>query len=303
LIRNKDRIGYILYPNKSIKAVGGKLALMWLAFTKMQGGGNDFIVIDAQSLPLSLTPDQIRFLANRRFGVGCDQVLLVEAPRRAGVDFYYRIYNADGGEVGQCGNGARCFARFVRDKGLTCKDEITVETRTGLLHAILEQEGQVRVNMGTPQFEPEEIPLTETVRALSYTLTAEGEIYQFGAVSLGNPHAVLRVDDVSAAQVERIGPAIQHHPCFPEQANVGFMEIINREQIRLRVYERGVGETLACGSGACAAVAVGRIQGLLAPRVQVILPGGALMVSWNGQGQPLWMSGPAVTIFEGRIEL
>ena len=272
-------------------------------FTKMQGLGNDFVVFDATRNTLVLSPEQVRFVADRRFGVGCDQVLLVEPPRERGTDFYYRIFNADGGEVEQCGNGARCFARFVRDRGLITKDVIDVGTRAGVVRLILEPDGQVRVNMGAPRLEPAAIPFQAEVQATIYPLEVEGTAYPIGAVSMGNPHAVLRVPDVAEAPVTTLGPLFQRHPRFPRSVNVGFMQVEDRGAIRLRVFERGTGETLACGTGACAAVVVGRIQGLLDAQVKVTLPGGELMIAWKGSGEPVWMTGPAVRVYEGEIEL
>ena len=272
-------------------------------FVKMHGLGNDFVVIDAIRQQVELAPKAIRHIADRRRGIGCDQVLLVERPQSPDADFRYRIFNADGGEVEQCGNGARCFARFVRDEGLTTKDRIPVETLAGLIELEVLADGQVRVDMGEPVFEPQRIPFQAEARAPSYALEVNGENLDIGAVSMGNPHAVLRVEDVAEAPVVRLGPAIEHHPRFPQRANVGFMQILDRGHIRLRVFERGVGETEACGTGACAAVAVGRLQGLLDEEVQVSLPGGDLVISWAGEGAPLYMTGPAERVFEGSIEL
>ncbi len=272
-------------------------------FTKMQGLGNDFLVFDATAEPLDLSPEAIRSLADRHFGVGCDQLLLVEPPRSPDTDFHYRIFNADGGEVEQCGNGARCFARFVRDRGLTHKDLIDVGTRAGNIRLSLEPDGQVRVNMGIPRLHPAEVPFLADTQAASYPLEVEGETHQVGVASMGNPHVVLRVPDVSTAPVARLGPLIERHPRFPQRVNVGFMQVEDGGAIRLRVFERGTGETLACGTGACAAVVVGRVQGLLAERVRVTLPGGQLIIAWAGPGEPLWMTGPAVRVFEGEIEL
>ncbi len=272
-------------------------------FTKMHGLGNDFVVFDATRETLDLSPQQVRFVADRRFGVGCDQVLLVEAPRQPGTDFYYRIFNADGGEVEQCGNGARCFARFVREHGLTTRDEIDVGTRAGIIRLFLEPDGQVRVNMGTPRLDPSQIPFVAEAIAASYDLEVEGRTYPIAAVSMGNPHAVLQVPSVADAPVGNLGPAIQRHPRFPMGVNVGFMQVVDGARIRLRVYERGSGETLACGTGACAAVVAGRIQGLLDERVRVTLPGGELIIAWAGPGQPVWMTGPAVSVYEGEITL
>ena len=274
-----------------------------LRFTKMHGLGNDFVVIDAVRQDVHLDPERIRFLCDRHFGIGCDQLLLVEASGDPRARFRYRIFNADGSEVAMCGNGARCFARFVREEGLADEDEITVQTAAGLITLHHEPGGQVRVNMGVPRLEPAEIPFEALGRAPAYDLQLDGETVRIGAVSLGNPHAVLRVEDVARAPVERLGPVIESHPRFPERVNVGFMEVVGRDHIRLRVFERGVGETLACGSGACAAVVVGRVQGLLDETVAVDLPGGRLTVRWAGEGEPVWMTGPAQTVFKGTIDI
>lgn len=276
---------------------------MTLNFTKMHGLGNDFVVIDAINQDVSLSPEQIRFLADRHFGVGCDQLLLVERPTNPNVDFKYRIFNADGGEVEQCGNGARCFARFIHDKGLTQKDDIPVETNTGIIHLKIESGGDVTVNMGIPRFEPTEIPFEAEQRANQYQLQVDGQFWLIGAVSMGNPHAVLHVTNVDGANVEELGAAIESHLRFPNRVNVGFMEVIDRGHIRLRVFERGVGETLACGTGACAAAVIGQQQGLLDQQVTVALPGGKLQIYWAGEGEPVMMTGPASTVFEGQIEL
>lgn len=276
---------------------------MELRFTKMHGLGNDFVVIDATTRPVDLEPAQIRMLADRHYGVGCDQLLLVEPPRQPDVDFTYRIFNADGGEVDQCGNGARCFARFVRDKGLIAKDTIRVATAAGILVLRIEPDGQVTVDMGVPRFEPGEIPFKADARAESYQLEIDGRMVEFGAVSLGNPHAVLRVEDVESAPVTTLGPRLESDPRFPQRVNVGFMQIQGRDRIRLRVWERGSGETLACGSGACAAVVVGRQRGWLDAKVTVSLAGGDLRIRWSGEEEPVRMTGPAVTVFEGRMTL
>ncbi len=276
---------------------------MHLPFVKMHGLGNDFVVIDAFRRDLSLSTAQVRFLADRRFGIGCDQLLLVERPGQAGVDFRYRIFNADGSEVEQCGNGARCFARFVRDEGLTDKDAIVVETASGIITLYVESDGQIRVNMGAPRFKPAQLPFTAETEADKYPLEVAGEPLAIGAVSMGNPHAVLRVEDIATAEVERLGPLLESHPRFPRRVNVGFMEIVTRGHIRLRVYERGAGETLACGTGACAAVAVGRRWGELDDTVRVDLPGGSLTIRWEGGDTALWMTGPATRVFQGEIEL
>jgi len=276
---------------------------MELAFTKMHGLGNDFVVVDAIAQQVELSTAQVRLLADRRRGVGCDQVLLVERPTQPGAEFRYRIFNADGGEVEQCGNGARCFARFVRDKGLTASDRIAVQTHAGLIELRLEPDGQVTVDMGAPRLEPADIPFQAPARAVTYPLEVEGRSVEISAVSMGNPHAVLRVDSVATAPVAELGPRIEHHPRFPRRVNVGFMEVVDADHIRLRVFERGAGETLACGTGACAAVVAGRLRGLLAEKVSVSLPGGDLMVSWQSEGTPVLMTGPATCVFEGRIQL
>jgi diaminopimelate epimerase len=276
---------------------------MPLNFTKMHGLGNDFVVFDAITQPVSLSSEQIRFIADRHFGVGCDQLLLVETAQQSGVDFRYRIFNADGGEVQQCGNGARCFARFVRDKGLSDKESIVVETASGVITLTIEADGQVRVDMGVPNFDPAALPFAAVKRRERYELLVNDEVLEVGAVSMGNPHLVLQVDSVESAPVERLGPLLESHNMFPERVNVGFMQVVNRSHIRLRVYERGSGETLACGTGACAAVAVARSWGLLDDEVTVSLRGGDLNVRWAGEGEPLWMIGPAVTVYEGEIGL
>jgi diaminopimelate epimerase len=276
---------------------------MQLNFTKMQGLGNDFVVIDAINNPITLIPRQVRAMADRRFGIGCDQLLMVERPRGRGVDFRYRIYNADGSEVQQCGNGARCFARFVRDKGLTDKDEIVVETASGIITLYIEDDGLVRVNMGVPNFDPASLPFNAEGGKQVYELEVDGDLLPIGAVSMGNPHAVIEVVDVESAPVAEVGPKLESHPLFPERVNVGFMQVISKQHIRLRVYERGAAETLACGTGACAAMAVGHRWGLLADEVTVSLPGGDLQIRWAGEGEELWMVGPATTVFEGTIEL
>lgn len=272
-------------------------------FTKMHGLGNDFVVFDAIHQQIELRPEQLRQLADRRFGVGCDQILLVESARDADTEFYYRIFNADGSEVEQCGNGARCFARFVRDLGLTSNDVIDVGTASGRIRLFIETDGAVRVNMGPPHLLPSEIPFDAPAQAGSYVLALEGQELEIGAVSMGNPHAVLLVDDVRTAPVAHWGPLIERHPRFPRRVNVGFMAVHARDHIDLRVFERGSGETLACGTGACAAVVSGRLRGLLDERVRVSLPGGDLVISWRGNDQPVWMTGPAIRVFEGTITL
>ncbi|MBT8122477.1 MAG: diaminopimelate epimerase [Gammaproteobacteria bacterium] len=276
---------------------------MMLNFTKMHGLGNDFVVIDAINQSVELTPEQVRALADRHFGIGCDQLLLVEAATAAAADFRYRIFNADGGEVSQCGNGARCFMQFVHEHGLTDKTSVNVETDNGMLTLVREVNGQITVNMGTPRFEPSDIPFNAPARATHYTLDAGGSALEIGALSLGNPHAVLRVDNIDTAPVAELGPLIERHERFPDRVNAGFMQIVNDSTIRLRVYERGAGETLACGSGACAAVVAGRLWGQLNDTVKVVLTGGELVISWSGEGTPVMMTGPATTVFQGQIDL
>ena len=275
---------------------------MRLKFTKMQGLGNDFVVIDAVNQSVCLSPAQRRLLADRHFGVGCDQILLVEGAV-GDADFRYRIYNADGGEVEQCGNGARCFVRYVHDRGMTQKNEIRVETSGGLIIPRLEANGEVSVNMGTPKFEPQQIPFIAERRAMTYSIDISGRQVEISAVSLGNPHAVQLVEDIDGAPVITEGALIENHPSFPKRVNAGYMQVVDRTHIRLRVYERGAGETLACGTGACAAVVIGIERGLLQSTVQVNMRGGDLTVRWEGEGQPVWMTGPAVTVFDGEIEL
>ena len=278
---------------------------MKLRFTKMQGLGNDFVVIDAVRQNVSLTPTQARFLADRHFGVGCDQILLVERAETDGVDFRYRIFNADGGEVEQCGNGARCFVRFTHEQGLTDKRSLRVETASGIIMPRLEANGEVTVDMGVPGFSPAEIPFAADSDALVQALElggAAGTVH-ITAVSMGNPHAVQLVADVDAADVAQLGPLIEGHPRFPKRVNAGFMQVLDRHAIRLRVYERGAGETLACGTGACAAVAAGIRRDLLDSPVRVTTRGGDLGIAWAGQGSPVMMTGPAVTVFSGEIEL
>jgi diaminopimelate epimerase len=275
---------------------------MKLKFTKMQGLGNDFVVIDAVNQTVCLSPTQRRMLADRHFGVGCDQILLVEKAL-GDADFRYRIYNADGGEVEQCGNGARCFVRFVHDRGMTQKNEIRVETSGGLIVPKLETNGQVSVNMGTPKFEPQQIPFIAEKRAMTYSIDISGRQVEISAVSLGNPHAVQLVEDVDGAPVITEGALIEHHSRFPKRVNAGYMQVVDRGHIRLRVYERGAGETLACGTGACAAVVTGIVRGLLQSTVEVNMHGGDLTVRWEGEDQPVWMMGPAVAVFDGEIEL
>ena len=276
---------------------------MQLKFSKMHGLGNDFVVLDGVTQRVDLSSEQYRFLADRHFGIGCDQILLIEKPTRSDTDFRYRIFNSDGGEVEQCGNGARCFVRYVRDHGLSDKDEIRVETHGGIIVPRLEADGQVSVNMGVPRFEPAEIPFLAEHRAPMYVLPLENKSIEISAVSMGNPHAVQLVADVETAPVADDGPRIESNARFPKRVNAGFMQVLNRGHIKLRVYERGSGETLACGSGACAAVVAGIQRGLLDNQVRVTTRGGDLMIRWSGEGQSVLMTGPAVEVFTGVIAL
>ena len=269
-----------------------------LHFTKMEGLGNDFVVVDATRTPFALEAADIRRLADRRFGVGCDQVLVVE-PAREGGDFRYRIFNADGGEVEQCGNGARCFVVYVREHGLSGKREIRVETAGGVIVPRLDDDGEVSVDMGVPRFSASDVPFVGGTGAVAEPLEVGGSVVQISALSMGNPHAVLIVDDVECAPVATLGPLIERHPRFPARVNAGFMQIVDRATMRLRVFERGAGETLACGTGACAAVVAGRRRGLLDEQVRVITRGGALAIRWAGEGSAVVMKGPARTVFEG----
>lgn len=277
---------------------------MRMRFTKMHGLGNDFVVIDAVRQSVSLTPQQVRAIADRHFGVGCDQLLVVESTSTPGVDFRYRIFNSDGGEVEQCGNGARCFVRFVREQGLSDKDEIRVETASGVIAPRLQPDGLVTVDMGVPVLEPARVPFASDSDAIVQALELDGEVrIAITAVSMGNPHAVQVVADVDTAPVEAMGPLIEYHPRFPARVNAGFMQVVDARRIRLRVFERGAGETLACGTGACAAVVAGVLRGLLESPVSVETRGGLLKIDWAGPGTPVWMTGPAVTVFEGEIDV
>jgi diaminopimelate epimerase len=264
---------------------------MKLAFTKMHGAGNDFVVVDATEKPFSLSKEKLRFIANRNLGVGCDQILVVERPRAAGADFRYRIFNADGGEVEQCGNGARCFVKFVHARGLTAKREIRVETLGGPIVPRLEDDGEVSVNMGAPSFEGQE------------SLSVNGQTVQVMILSMGNPHAVQVVTDIAAAPVTTQGPLLESHPRFPGRVNAGYMQVLDRHRIALRVWERGAGETLSCGTGACAAAASAIRRGLLDSPVRVDTRGGALTISWAGGDNAVWMKGPAQTVYEGTLEI
>ncbi|MBO1272836.1 diaminopimelate epimerase [Shewanella sp. 4t3-1-2LB] len=274
-----------------------------IQFAKMHGLGNDFMVVDGVTQNVFFSPEQIRRLADRNFGVGFDQLLLVEPPYDPDLDFHYRIFNADGTEVEQCGNGARCFARFVRNKGLTIKQKIRVSTSAGKMTLRLERDGTVTVNMGVPITDPGKIPFKAKKAEKTYLLQTEAQTFLCGAVSMGNPHCVIEVADVATTDVAQIGALLTNHERFPKGVNVGFMQIVNEGHIKLRVYERGAAETLACGSGACAAAAVGQLQGKLAKIVRVDLPGGSLTINWEGEGKPLWMTGPAEHVYDGQIQL
>jgi diaminopimelate epimerase len=276
---------------------------MRIDFTKMHGVGNDFIVFDAPAEGHVLEPERLRALADRRSGIGFDQALVLNAPQRPDTALFYRIFNSDGDEVEQCGNGARCIAALLYARAPELGRDLVMGSRGGAVHARVRDDGLVSVQMGTPNFDPHSLPMTAAEPALSYSLDVEGEDVEFGAVSLGNPHAVLRVTDVKTAPVERFGPSIERHARFPKRANVGFMQVVSRDHILLRVFERGAGETLACGTGACAAVAVGRQRGWLESEVRVDLPGGTATVSWEGPGLPIWLTGPAQTVFTGSIDL
>jgi diaminopimelate epimerase len=278
---------------------------MRIEFTKMQGLGNDFVVFDAPQIAAgaSLDPDKVRALADRHTGVGFDQALMLEAPRDPAHRASYRIFNSDGGEVEQCGNGARCIAALLYSRAPELGRELSMESPGGTVQARVRQDGLISVDMGVPNFDPRSLPMDASAEAASYSLDVEGETVDYGAVSMGNPHAVLRVSDVKSAPVEQLGPRIERHRRFPRRTNVGFMQIVDPRRIGLRVFERGVGETLACGTGACAAVAVGRRQGVLDADVQVDLPGGTAHVSWLGSGEHLWLTGPATTVFTGIIDI
>jgi len=272
-------------------------------FTKMHGIGNDFVVFDTFTQSLTLTREQVRHIADRQFGIGCDQVLLLEPPKDNDVDVCYRIFNADGGEVMQCGNGARCVAVYLREKGLLIKSKIIAEIGESQLVLHIDDNDCVTVNMGVPEFEPARIPLKADERSEQYNLKLGDDEITFGAISMGNPHAVIIVDDVDSIPVNVIGPAVQQNGLFPESVNVGFIQILNQQAFKLRVYERGSGETLACGSGACAAMVIACQQGYLEGKIDAELRGGHLTLSWAGEGEPVYMTGPATTVFEGKIEL
>ncbi|MDX5630157.1 MULTISPECIES: diaminopimelate epimerase [unclassified Brenneria] len=274
-----------------------------MQFAKMHGLGNDFMVVDAVTQNVYFSPELIRRLSDRHCGVGFDQLLVVEPPYDPELDFHYRIFNADGSEVAQCGNGARCFARFVRLKGLTNKRDIAVSTQTGRMILSVTEDDLVRVNMGEPNFEPQQIPFRAMKAEKTYIMRVEEHTVLCGVVSMGNPHCVMQVEEAATANVEVLGPLLESHERFPERANIGFMQIVDRNTVKLRVYERGAGETQACGSGACAAVAVGIQQDLLSSQVKVSLPGGDLDIHWDGPGHPLFMTGPATHVYDGFIHL
>ena len=276
---------------------------MRIRFAKMQGQGNDFVVIDGVRQAVALTPERVKSLADRHFGVGFDQLLLVERAQSSANDFRYRIFNADGGEVEQCGNGARCFARFVNDEGLTAKREIRVETAGGVIQPRIEASGQVTVDMGAPRFDPKDVPFDAPGTQLVYPLSVAGVIVEVSVLSMGNPHAVQVVEDADRAPVATQGPLIENHPRFPQRVNAGYMQPLSRSHVKLRVWERGAGETLACGTGACAAVAAGIRRGLLDPEVRVTTRGGDLVIRWNGDTSPVMMTGDAVRVFDGELEI
>ena len=287
---------------------------MLVRFTKMHGLGNDFMLLDLISQNIHLRDEQIRELSDRRTGIGFDQLLLVEPPRNPDVDFRYRIFNSDGSEAEQCGNGARCFMRFIRDRGLTTKTKVILETNTGLIECKLEKDGNITINMGPPVLSPEQVPFIADQSMIQYELELNSSIpghpecgkkekVCISAINIGNPHAVLNVKDIDKAPVALLGPLIESHPRFPQKVNAGFMEIVSRNKIKLRVFERGVGETRACGSGACAAVVAGRLQGLLDDQVEVTLPGGILNISWRGDNSDIMQTGPACRVYEGRLQI
>ncbi|OZG74807.1 diaminopimelate epimerase [Hahella sp. CCB-MM4] len=276
---------------------------MLVKFTKMHGLGNDFMVVDLISQHAHFRPDQVRKLADRNFGIGFDQMLLVEPPGTPDVDFRYRIFNADGSEVEQCGNGARCFAKFVRDNRLTNKKSIRVETKNGIIELLANKDGTVTVDMGVPRLEPAQIPINFSERRLLYPFQVGERTYELAAVSMGNPHGVLLVEDINRAPVHKLGRALECHELFPEKANIGFLQVVHRRFAKLRVFERGAGETLACGTGACAAMVAGVLQGLLDEKVEIKLPGGNLKISWEGEGHSVMMTGPATRVFEGQVRI
>ena len=276
---------------------------MLLRFTKMHGLGNYFMVLDLVSQHAHIQPKHAKQWGDRHTGIGFDQLLIVEAPSNPDVDFRYRIFNADGSEVEQCGNGARCFARFVLDKRLTAKRQIRVETKSGIIELDVRNDGQIRVNMGPPRLVPQDIPFEAPAQAPSYQVEVDGQMVELAAISMGNPHAVLRVEDINAAPVHELGPKLEHHPRFPARVNVGFLQVIDRQRAQLRVWERGAGETQACGTGACAAAVAAISQGWMDSPVTIDLPGGRLSIEWAGPGQPVMMTGPATRVYEGQVRL
>ncbi|MGE8411151.1 MAG: diaminopimelate epimerase [Pseudomonas sp.] len=276
---------------------------MLLRFTKMHGLGNDFMVLDLVSQHAHIQPKHAKQWGDRNTGIGFDQLLIVEAPTNPEVDFRYRIFNSDGSEVEQCGNGARCFARFVLDKRLTTKRQIRVETKSGVIELDVRNDGQISVDMGPPRLVPADIPFQAPAQATSYTLDVEGRQVELAAISMGNPHAVLRVEDINSAPVHELGPKIEHHPRFPARVNVGFLQVLDRQRAQLRVWERGAGETQACGTGACAAAVAAISQGWMDSPLLIDLPGGRLSIEWAGPGQPVLMTGPAVRVYEGQVRL
>lgn len=309
-LSSHDDFSWLIGVEKRLAASPVYNVPMKIQFTKMHGAGNDFVVIDAINQQIDFSPAQWRLLADRRFGVGADQLLVVERPQASGVDFRYRIYNADGGEVEQCGNGARAFVKFVTEKGLTNKRAIKVETLSGIIQPMLEADGQVTVDMGAPILDPERIPFdssglqgeTEGIDTV-WPLDVGGRVIRISVVSMGNPHAVQLVEDCESAPVAALGPLIETHVRFPRRVNAGFMEIVDRRRIMLRVFERGAGETLACGTGACAAVVAGIRRGLLDSPVQADMRGGRLSIAWAGDDMPVMLTGPAVSVFDGQIEI
>lgn len=276
---------------------------MWLKFTKMHGAGNDFVVIDAISQNIKFTPKLARKIANRHFGIGCDQILVVEVPDQPDVDFHYRIFNSDGGEVEQCGNGARCFAKFVRDRKLCARNPIRVSTAAGVIEISAQPDNTYTVDMGKPTFNPKEIPLDIDQEQKTYSVELESGTIEFASLSMGNPHAVIYVDDIKTAKVKKLGAKLEKHEIFPNNANIGFMQVVSEQEINLRVFERGVGETLACGTGACAAAVSGISSGHLKTPVKVNLPGGTLTIDWNQANGSVILAGPAKTVFHGQVRI
>ncbi len=276
---------------------------MDLKFTKMHGLGNDFVVVNAMDSPVSLTPDQLRYMADRHTGIGFDQLLLLQASTNPAADVMYRVFNADGSEGGQSGNGARCIGRYIRENSIVEKEVISAQTNKGIIHIHFETGNAIRVNMGVPRFEPEDIPLALKQRQPSYRVELAGGNIEVFCLSMGNPHAVIIVNDTATAEVEKLGKQLQQHSLFPESVNVGFLQIVDRSNVLLRVYERGAGETLACGTGSCAAVVAGILGNRLDNEVTVGLKRGNLLIKWEGEGSDVWMTGPATSVFEGQITI